>query len=178
MPESSKNSPPAVARAIDWLSDALGILAGGAIAVMTAVVVYDVVARYFFNAPTSWAVDLTEILMLPAVYLALAYTTKVGGHVNVDMLVMKMSPKAQERLAIVAQVASLVFASAALWSSWNAAVNYFQRWPVTMAASIPQAPAVMLILLGVAAFFLQTLLLLWTDVIRVWGPAARKSTQG
>lgn len=178
MPESAKNPPAVVTRAIDWLSDALGIVAGATIAMMTAVVVYDVVARYFFNAPTSWAVDLTEMLMLPAVYLALAYTTKVSGHVNVDMLLMRMSEKTQERLAIIAQVVSLVFAAAALWASWNAAVNYFQRWPVTMAASLPQAPAVMLILLGVAAFLLQTLLLLWTDIVRVWGSTTRESTQG
>jgi len=63
--------------------------------ILTAAVMYEVIMRYFFNAPTLWAFDFT-IQMYGAVFLmggASAMSTKT--HVKADMYYNKLSEKGQ-----------------------------------------------------------------------------------
>jgi TRAP-type mannitol/chloroaromatic compound transport system permease small subunit len=69
--------------------------------ILTAAVMYEVIMRYFFNAPTLWAFDFT-IQMYGAVFLmggASAMSTKT--HVKADMYYNKMSEKGQAILDLV-----------------------------------------------------------------------------
>jgi len=69
--------------------------------ILTAAVMYEVIMRYFFNAPTLWAFDFT-IQMYGAVFLmggASAISTKT--HVKADMYYNKLSEKGQAILDLV-----------------------------------------------------------------------------
>jgi TRAP-type mannitol/chloroaromatic compound transport system permease small subunit len=69
--------------------------------ILTAAVMYEVIMRYFFNAPTLWAFDFT-IQMYGAVFLmggASAMSTKT--HVKADMYYNKLSEKGQAILDLV-----------------------------------------------------------------------------
>ena len=47
---------------------------------------YDVVLRYVFNAPTSWGNDLNAFLMGGSFVLSIAYAMSTDAHVRVDLL--------------------------------------------------------------------------------------------
>lgn len=69
--------------------------------ILTAAVMYEVIMRYFFNAPTLWAFDFT-IQMYGAVFMmggASAMSTKT--HVKADMYYNKLSEKRQAILDLV-----------------------------------------------------------------------------
>ena len=69
--------------------------------ILTAAEMYEVIMRYFFNAPTLWAFDFT-IQMYGAVFLmggASAMSTKT--HVKADMYYNKLSEKGQAILDLV-----------------------------------------------------------------------------
>ncbi len=69
--------------------------------ILTAAVMYEVIMRYFFNAPTLWAFDFT-IQMYGAVFMmggASAMSTKT--HVKADMYYNKLSEKGQAILDLV-----------------------------------------------------------------------------
>jgi TRAP-type mannitol/chloroaromatic compound transport system permease small subunit len=69
--------------------------------ILTAAVMYEVIMRYFFNAPTLWAFDFT-IQMYGAVFLmggASAMSTKT--HVKADMYYNRLSEKGQAILDLV-----------------------------------------------------------------------------
>jgi len=69
--------------------------------ILTAAVMYEVVMRYFFNAPTLWAFDFT-IQMYGAVFMmggASAMSTKT--HVKADMYYNKLSEKGQAILDLI-----------------------------------------------------------------------------
>lgn len=70
-----------------------------------AMLTYEVVARYFFNAPTIWAEELSRLAMIWAVFLGSAVLMKSGDHIRVTVLVERLP----ERLRVVADIASLVF---------------------------------------------------------------------
>ncbi len=62
---------------------------------------FEVVARYFFNSPTVWAHGYTQRLFGSYFILIGAYTFVHGGHVRVDLIYGKCSPKIQNILDIV-----------------------------------------------------------------------------
>ena len=69
--------------------------------ILTVAVMYEVIMRYFFNAPTLWAFDFT-IQMYGAVFMmggASAMSTKT--HVKADMYYNKLSEKGQAILDLI-----------------------------------------------------------------------------
>src|SRR5699024_6028510 len=57
-------------------------------------ILFEVVSRYFFDNPTSWAMPLSSLLLGPYFMLAGPYLLHSRGHVNVDIVYAKLSPRA------------------------------------------------------------------------------------
>jgi len=72
-----------------WVAGAVSVL----VFIMVAAISYEVVARYFFNAPTVWAMELSTLLFGPYFLLAGPYLLHTAGHVNVDILYAKLTPQ-------------------------------------------------------------------------------------
>jgi TRAP-type mannitol/chloroaromatic compound transport system permease small subunit len=62
---------------------------------MVMSLVYEVVARYFFNAPTIWAYDVTFITYGTFFMLGSAYTLQRAGHIRTDSYYSQWSPQTQ-----------------------------------------------------------------------------------
>ena len=66
--------------------------------VIMFVEVYEVMMRYVFHRPTTWAFDLTLFIYGPAFLLAGAYTLRHGAHASIDMFYARLSRR--KRLAL------------------------------------------------------------------------------
>jgi len=62
---------------------------------MVMSLVWEVVARYVFNAPTVWAYDMTYMLYGSFFMLGSAYTLLQGKHIRTDILYGQWSPRRQ-----------------------------------------------------------------------------------
>lgn len=100
-------------------------LAGGLILAMIGVTLYEVCARYLFNAPTIWAFDLAWMLNGTSFMLAAAYTLRADQHVAID--VFSAALPLRIRMATLAAVFLFLFlpalfllAEAAWEQSWRA----------------------------------------------------------
>ncbi len=69
----------------DRLSRGSFIAAAGILAIMTAAYCYEVVARYFFNAPTVWASPLVSYGLCATIFLALPDLTRRSMQVSIDL---------------------------------------------------------------------------------------------
>ena len=118
-------------RFLRWLALAAGFLL---LALMFFTVV-DVVLRNVFNMPLRSVYEFTEFLMAPVVFLAVAYTGWVGGHIAVDLF-----SKWLDRPGLRFIPAVLAFMGAALFAliAYRAAletmatidqVSNLLRWP-------------------------------------------------
>lgn len=82
-------------RAVDRLSTLIGLAMSVLMPLMVAVMTFEVVARYFFNAPTIWAYD-TAIFMFGYIgLLGGAYALKHNSHIRVDIIYTALSPRAK-----------------------------------------------------------------------------------
>jgi len=86
---------------IDRLSTAVGQVFAWCIVALTAVVTYEVVARYAFRAPTTWGYDVSYMLYGTLFMMAGAYALSRNGHVRGDFLYRMLSPRRQAWLDLV-----------------------------------------------------------------------------
>lgn len=88
-------------RVVDAVTSAIAALAGLLIILLVGVMVFEVVSRYVFNAPTIWAADMTYMLNGALFMLAAAYCLKEDGHVRIDFLTERLPRRLQGLLAAV-----------------------------------------------------------------------------
>jgi len=105
---------------IDRVSAWAGKTAGWAIVALTAVICYEVFARYMFRAPTSWAYDTSYMLYGLLVMVAGAYTLSRGGHVRADFLYRGLPPRGQAMIDLPLYILFfLPGITALIWFGWD-----------------------------------------------------------
>lgn len=85
------------------------LMAGGLTVVMGVVVCYAVVARYLFNKPVGWSEEISTYLMMWGAFLGAAYTMQTDGHIGVDIICRKLSPRAQYWLNVAKYLTGIAF---------------------------------------------------------------------
>lgn len=115
-----------IVRAIDSISEWTGKAARWACVALVLVLFYEVIARYVFVAPTIWAHDTARMLGGTIVAMGLAYTHLHHGHVRIDLLYRRLSPRRKALLDVLCAFfllfpVTIIFAYAggnAMWDSW------------------------------------------------------------
>ena len=80
---------------------------------MGITVTYEIVARYFFNAPTTWAQEISIYFLLALALLGLAPTLAADEHIRIDLLTRKLPRVVQRWLQIATLAAIAVYAATA-----------------------------------------------------------------
>jgi TRAP-type mannitol/chloroaromatic compound transport system permease small subunit len=103
---------------IDSISDWTGKISSFLIVIITGVILFEVIARYIFNAPTTWAFEIS--LSLYGIYVALlgAYVLVTGGHVNVDILYARLSPRTKAGVSLFSWLVFFLWCGALVWTGW------------------------------------------------------------
>lgn len=78
--------------------------------------VYEVISRYVFSAPTLWAFEVSYMMMGAIFMLAISYALQVGQHVNVDFIHDAL-PK--RLVAVIDTLAYLVLTGFAAWLTFG-----------------------------------------------------------
>lgn len=144
---------------IDRLNETVGLVFGFSIVAVTAAVLYEVVSRTVFGAPTSWANETTIYLSAMSYLLVGGYALLHHRHVRIDVLYQLLVPRTRVRLDAFTFLFFLAYMLTLIWAGGNVAWDSFQIgettstpwnppiWPVK--AAIPLA-GVLLLLQGVA----------------------------
>lgn len=107
------------ASALAWVSSVLLFAVG-------AMLTFEVVARYFFNAPTIWAEELSRLFMIWAVFIASATLLRWDDHIRVTVVV-DLLPEAPRRvLRVVTLTFVAVVAGFVAWHGYPIALNSFE----------------------------------------------------
>ena len=90
-----------VLRAIDRISDVLGGIAMVFLVAMIGDMLYEVISRRVFGAPTMWAYDISFMLNGVGFMFAAGYTLRRNGHIRIDFLSTRLKLKNQDLINMV-----------------------------------------------------------------------------
>lgn len=103
-----------------------------ALALIVAIFSYEVVMRYFFDAPTKWASDFVSFLLLISLFLVIPHVTRIEGNVSVSILLDILGKRSSE---IMRRSGFAVGACVCLWSGYiflGETQRLFSRGTVTL----------------------------------------------
>lgn len=144
---------------IDGISAWVGKAFAWCILIVTFGVSYEVFARKLFNAPTTWAFDISYIMYGALFMMAGAYTLSRDGHVRGDVIYRLLPERAQATIEIILYF--LFFFPAVLTLVYAGADYAMESWTYNMGrgevstmspANVPISP--FKTIMPAAAFFL------------------------
>jgi TRAP-type mannitol/chloroaromatic compound transport system permease small subunit len=154
-------------RFVDQLSLWIGHSFGWCILILTIGIGYEVVVRYAFRAPTTWAYDFGYMMYGAMFLMAGAYTLSRGGHVRGDFLYRMWPPRVQAAVDFALYILFLLPGCAAMvYAGWGFARQSwrFGETSIYSPAGVPIYPMKTLIPLAMALLILQGL----AELVRCW----------
>ncbi len=100
---------------IDGLNDRAGKIFSVLCIFMIAVLMWEVVFRYFLNKPTIWAHETTTMLFGAYIILGGGYTLRHHAHVSMDILYNRLSLRGRAILDLVSSPLFFLFCGLILW---------------------------------------------------------------
>lgn len=141
---------------VDRISEWSGKIVSFVIYIGILMLVFEVVARYFFDSPTIWAHGYSQRLFGSYFILVGAFTLLKDAHVRVDIIYQRFSLRVRAMLDI------FNYALLILWTSVlvKEGITFFlNSWEIRevdeMALAHPVYPVKFLLVVGVALILLQ-----------------------
>jgi C4-dicarboxylate transporter DctM subunit len=139
----------------------------GILAAMMVLTAADVVLRYLFSRPVTGAMELTEYMMAIVVSFGLAYTAVQKGHVSVDLVISRLSARAQALVKSITFFLCLCFFSLIAWRSICYGEVLRSGGYTSSALYIPASPFAYVVAFGSAMLCLVFLVNLLENLAKV-----------
>ena len=166
-------------RLVDLLTRITGYFAAFGILLMIGVILYEVTLRYFFNAPTVWAYDVSYMLNGTVIMLAGALAMKGNQHVVIDIVSQLFRDRTKTIIEVtifsLLLLPTLGFIGVIAWGQFwralqNGTVEHVSPWRPLM------WPFRLMIAVGLSVLWLQILAKTAVSVQRLF--AGRKTVGG
>jgi TRAP-type C4-dicarboxylate transport system permease small subunit len=132
---------------------------------LTLVILYAVVARYFFNAAPAWSDEVPRVIFLWCTYLAIAVAVKRGQSLRVTFVLDRLPPLVRLWLEMFMHGSIFVMLAFLLWNNmpvielgrqtkmlatqWSDAVRF---WPLSVGCVLIGLYQIRLVLLSFADY--------------------------
>lgn len=155
---------------VDYVNDRVGRVLSLGILVIFGLLILEVALRYLFNSPTVWANELTQMIFGAYVVLSGGHLLWCGGHVNVDIIYSRLSPKAKAWMDVLTSSVFFAFSVMLLYYGGSLALESLARWEHSQSPwNPPIYPVKLTIPLGALLVLLQGTAKLVRDILVLAG---------
>jgi TRAP-type mannitol/chloroaromatic compound transport system permease small subunit len=141
---------------VDAASEKTGKAVSLLIILIMVITMIEVVARYAFNSPTMWAWPINRQLFGVFILFGGAYTLLYGGHIRVEVLYNRFSPKMKSIARLIALACFLVFIGVLVWQgALMAGISLMSGERASGTFNIPLYPFKILIPIAAFLFLLE-----------------------
>lgn len=146
-------------------SEVLSRLAAWLLVATGFILTYEVLARYVFNAPTIWAAEVSQLLLICGVFLALGRTLHRREDIAIAILQARLTGRARRIAESVTLAFIAAFAGIVTWWGFDIAWDSLVKGRSTgTMLNIPNWWAEALIPLGFGLLALQA----GVEILRIW----------
>ena len=151
--------------AIERVNTWLAVISSWTLLAMTLIVGFEVLSRYLFNKPTTWAWDINVQLMLLLLMLGMAEVYRRDAHVRVDVFTAALSPRTRAIIDIVYAPLFFFITGVLVWTGWVYFHDSYERLQhASTIFSPPLYPIKFTLPLGGAMLLLQGVVKLARDL--------------
>jgi tripartite ATP-independent transporter DctM subunit len=155
MVSSMNRSAPLAEKAIYTSSKTLHYVASVVLTMMMLLTAFDVIFRYFLNAPITGALELIEFMMAITLTFAFAWAVVQKDHISIDLLTARFSSKVNAFLKTTTNVFAVGLLVIITWQSLLRAHYVQVNGYVTQSLYIPEYPFVYAAAFGFGVFCLM-----------------------
>jgi len=114
---------------LDRWVDRTGSVFSFLFAISGIIIVYEVVARYVFGAPTIWGHETTTLLCAVCFAFGGSYCLARDSHIRIVVVYDKVSPAARRLLDVFINSAGVVWGGFLVWEAWTLVEkSWFAPW--------------------------------------------------
>ena len=121
----------------------------------------DIIGRKFFSKTIPGTFEISEYILATFILLGAAYTQQVKGHVGVDFLTSRLSPRVRNVCEIITTILSLLIIAIVIWQGW---LEGIRERTVSDMLRIPQYPFRLLVAVGGFLLWLELLINLFNSI--------------
>jgi TRAP-type C4-dicarboxylate transport system permease small subunit len=145
---SGANRLKSVVVTVNRISRWFNYLGVGVLTIMMLLTVSDVLLRYLFNRPILGTLELTEYMMVPVVFLGLAWCAARRENIKVDILISRLKTRPRAILDSITCFLSLVVMVFITWQNFMETGNIWESYRVSDILHVPAYPFFVVLTLG------------------------------
>jgi TRAP-type C4-dicarboxylate transport system permease small subunit len=153
-----------VEKFIRSIIEASGIVGVIFLLAMMMMTVADVVLRYFFRRPIVGSVEISTLLMVCVVFLAIAWCALKDGHISVDIITSKLSKRGRAFLNGFDNLLTFALALIIAWRTFVEATSVKKMDVNSPLLGIPRYPFIFVTAFGFLLLFFAALILFIRNV--------------
>lgn len=136
----------------------MAVIAAVLIVLIALAIIFEVVMRYFFNKPTIWTVEVSRFALVYITFLGAAWVLKEDGHVKIDMLLNRISPRSQALLNAITSIIAALVCIIITWYGIKVTIESIQiGYRMETELRTPQFLILYIVPLGMFFFFVRFL---------------------
>lgn len=148
-------------RAMHALEKFTALVSGLGIFGLMLIGVVQIFGRKLFNWPIFGYIDIVEIAMSGLVFLALAYTERLGGHIRMELIVSHLRGRLLWAFELLGVVIGLFIVGVLIVYSWEHAMRAYRSGDSSIDAQLLLWPSKMIVSIALGLLFLRLLISLW-----------------
>lgn len=162
--------PPSRINRIFNVSLDIGLWVSNFLVFLIAIFMFvDVVFRYLFNRSIGPVVDLTTLFLVYVPFLGGGWLLRENGHVNINLITIRLTPKAKAFLTVITSIFGIVISLILLWYGAAVTYNLWERDVRTIEVlATPLWIYALAIPLGSVPLALQFIRKTWENWTKLW----------
>lgn len=132
-----------------------------AFAVATLLLFANVVLRYVFDSGLTWALEIVQYLFAWVVLVGAAHGVKVGIHLGIDVLIVKLPPVLRKAATVLAVLCCIAFVAVVDYESLIYIIKIYEWGDRTQDLQIPQWIPYLAIPVGMSLMLYHFVFIAW-----------------
>jgi len=162
----------AIDRSVHLVERVTALLSGFGIFAMMMLGVAQIVLRKVLNWPIPGYIDIVEIMMTFLVFLGLAYTERLGGHIRMEIFVSYLKGRTLWLFELTGVIIGLFVCAVLIKYSWDHAIRAYNSGDSTIDIQLLWWPSKMVVPAALTLLFIRLLVSLWGYLRLIIDPTA------
>lgn len=145
-------------KGLGWLVSTSALASAVIVVILMGLVTADVTGRYVFNHPVPMTYEVGAFMLVFVVFLGMAYTQRMGAHIRVEFLTLRMPPKVRAGFNLLAYTLGICLYGAIFYQGFRWSYDAFQIGEyVAGLVDIPKWPSMFAVPFGALLLSFQFL---------------------